>query len=216
MLPITRYIWSMPCLIYCLTNKINGKKYVGQTWQSINRRLGQHKNPNGCIKIHSAIEKYGMVGFDVAVLATVDDQEKADQLEMFWVAAFDCVINGYNISPGGRGHKTFSDDTLRKMSEAKQGFIPWNKGKQLSEEHKKHVSENHARPCLGMIHSEESRKKMSATLALGGKAKKINQSIADSIRADYDTDNYTMQDLADKYGISRSNVCLIINRKIWQ
>ena len=37
--------------------------------------------------------------------------------------------------------KQLSEETKKKLSEAKKGNIPWNKGKQLSEETKKKLSE---------------------------------------------------------------------------
>jgi group I intron endonuclease len=205
----------MPCLIYCLQNKTNDKKYVGQTWNKISRRITNHKSRNSCRKIFAAIKKYGADYFNVIILSSVDDQEKADQLEMFWIAAYDCVEHGYNLTHGGQGHKTVSDETRQKMSQAKQGYIPWSKGKTFSVEHRQHISENHARPCLGRVHSEISREKMKATLALGAKGKKITQEIANVIRSDFATENYSQRELAVKYNLSRANVCMIVNNKIW-
>lgn len=37
--------------------------------------------------------------------------------------------------------RVFSEETRKKMSEAKKGYIPWNKGKHHSEETKKKLSE---------------------------------------------------------------------------
>ena len=35
-------LWESKNVIYCYTNKINGKRYVGQTVQKLKKRHGQH------------------------------------------------------------------------------------------------------------------------------------------------------------------------------
>lgn len=47
------------------------------------------------------------------------------------------TIENYKKSNG----RIFSEETKKKMSEAKKGYIPWNKGKHHSEETKKKISE---------------------------------------------------------------------------
>ena len=39
------------------------------------------------------------------------------------------------------GSRNFSEETKKKMSEAKKGYVPWNKGKHHTEETKKKLSE---------------------------------------------------------------------------
>jgi predicted GIY-YIG superfamily endonuclease len=34
------------CSIYKITNSVNKKIYIGQTWKSIENRFAQHKNPS--------------------------------------------------------------------------------------------------------------------------------------------------------------------------
>ena len=71
--------------------------------------------------------------------------------------------------------KPMSEETKRKVSEAKKGSIPWNKGKPMSEETKKKVSEarkgsiswNKGKPI-----SEETREKCR----LGNLGKKLSPS----------------------------------------
>ena len=55
----------MSC-VYVLTNKINGKKYVGQTTKTFEKRLKQHLTAakNNIQKISRAFNKYGVKNFD--------------------------------------------------------------------------------------------------------------------------------------------------------
>lgn len=67
------------------------------------------------------------------------------------------------ISLGLTGYKRppFSEEHKRKIGEASKGRIPWNKGRQLSEEQRKALLGN--KNALGAIRSEEHKKKISET-----------------------------------------------------
>ena len=67
--------------IYCYTNKINGKKYIGQTNNLINRKkqhiqdsIHQHLGHENAYQqpIHCAIRKYGIENFDISIIETID------------------------------------------------------------------------------------------------------------------------------------------------
>lgn len=50
--------------IYVITNKVNGKKYVGQTTKPIEKRFQQHMNPSSkCTLLAKAVQKYGKDSF---------------------------------------------------------------------------------------------------------------------------------------------------------
>jgi group I intron endonuclease len=143
--------------IYCYENKIDGKVYIGQTKKSLDERCGA--NATGyrkCVKLYSAIQKYGLNNFDRWIFKIVDDQKEADQDEIFWIDEMRIQLgkkNVYNIREGGsngwQGHK-HSEESLKKMSELKTGKIMTdeakkkisvaNKGKKLTEGHKTKLS----------------------------------------------------------------------------
>ena len=50
-------------------------------------------------------------------------------------------LHNHNRQSGMYGRK-HSEETKRKQSESHKGITTWNKGKNLSEEHKKHLSES--------------------------------------------------------------------------
>lgn len=60
--------------------------------------------------------------------------------------------------------REFSDETRKKMSEAKKGHIPWNKGEKLSDETRKKMSvakKGENNPWYGKHLSEEHKRKLS-------------------------------------------------------
>lgn len=103
--------------IYCITNSANGKRYVGQTIQSIETRWRQHCSLQGkCRAIESAIRKYGAGAFSIEEIASAESQSELDALEQEWIARLDTVSpNGYNLSGGGEGAGAMHDETKAIM-----------------------------------------------------------------------------------------------------
>lgn len=92
--------------IYCVTNKVNGKRYVGQTVGTVESRWQQHvstsKQQNGCPLLGKAIRKYGRDAFTREIVETVSDQKSADESEKKWICQFQSLVpNGYNLDEGG-------------------------------------------------------------------------------------------------------------------
>ena len=56
--------------VYIITNRINGKQYVGQTHKSIEQRFKKHceENTHKNMPIVKAIHKYGKENFDIHLL----------------------------------------------------------------------------------------------------------------------------------------------------
>jgi group I intron endonuclease len=90
----------MICSIYKITNKRNGKVYVGQTWQLLAARWRAHAR-SGCPLLHRAIQKYGPGNFSVELITVTHSQEMADYWENHFIRAFNTVAHGYNLKEGG-------------------------------------------------------------------------------------------------------------------
>lgn len=124
----------MLCSIYRITNKITGKMYIGQTWNTILQRWFDHKKPSGkrCVKLHRAIMKYGANSFTLELLTICGTQDTADYWEIFFIEKFDSIEVGYNIRSGGsRG----------KMSEEQKRAVgDFHRGKTISKEQRKKIS----------------------------------------------------------------------------
>ena len=155
-------------VIYKITNTLNGKGYVGQTRQKLNRRISGHKNSKVKRGIDAAIDLYGFENFTVEVLE-ICHVELLNEREIFFIRELNTKVpNGYNLTDGGDNNVNPSDETRAKMSAAKKGKPSPLKGKHLSDETRANISANHADASgenngfYGKHHTEEARAKMSA------------------------------------------------------
>ena len=89
--------------LYMLVNTINGKKYIGQTKQTLNDRMSVHKRKHsGCRALKAAITKYGWEAFRVEVLeANVPEASLRDRERELIAEHGTMAPNGYNLTPGG-------------------------------------------------------------------------------------------------------------------
>ena len=162
--------------IYRITNKINGKTYIGQHKY---KKLNDSYMGSG-IHLKSAQKKYGMENFTKEILySRIQYKETADDMERFAIAKERAVGKAeYNIADGGYGGgfkgRKHSDETKRKISyaskgkpkseEAKRKMSETNKGKHLSNETRRKISEGNKgenNAMYGKHHTEEAKRKMS-------------------------------------------------------
>lgn len=109
--------------IYCLTNTINNKKYIGMTKQDIPKRCSHGKGYKKGTKIREAIETYGWDTFDIEVLYSTYSREEASLKEAYYVGLFNTVNEGYNRQSGGLSNFTikFDKDFCKTRSELMKG-----------------------------------------------------------------------------------------------
>ena len=93
----------MTCSIYVITNSINKKVYVGQTWKTLEHRFNGHciKQKDKISRIFNAINKYGRDNFKIECIAMCSDQETADYLEILYIKEYNSIKTGYNLRLGG-------------------------------------------------------------------------------------------------------------------
>lgn len=156
-------------IIYKTTNHVNGKIYIG--YDSKNRTLSEYAGSGRLLKF--AIEKYGIENFSKEILEYVTE-DNWEEREIFWVNEFSSTDRkiGYNITKGGDGGDTFSNnpnkeairdkhrESTRKMMLARGGYLK-DKEKQI-EACKKG---NMVRTANGYRHSEETKRKLSESLS---------------------------------------------------
>lgn len=97
--------------IYCITNLINKKKYVGKTTYSITKRFQEHcrdSKKERCNKrpLYDAMNKYGIENFIVEQLIECDELE-LNSYECLFIEQLNTYNNGYNATKGGDGSILF-------------------------------------------------------------------------------------------------------------
>lgn len=106
-------------VIYCATNIINGKKYIGQTIRNLEIRKREHigQSYNGSeLAFHQAIRKYGEDKFEWNVLDHAYSQEELDDIEKYWIDYYDTYRDsGYNMSLGGQFNLSDCPDEMSEM-----------------------------------------------------------------------------------------------------
>lgn len=69
-------------IIYKITNKINGKLYVGQTIRPLKRRIWNHLCKTGTA-ISSALRKYGIENFVIEEIDRAETKEELNKKEQY-------------------------------------------------------------------------------------------------------------------------------------
>lgn len=171
--------------IYMITNKLNNKKYIGQTKREVSERLKEHLEiayHTKCnLHLYNAMRKYGIENFEVTILKTNLPENKLDEWEIYYIGKYDTLENGYNNTAGGGGIRGYhhTQETKNKISksvrenperytkERAQKISYALKGKKFTEEHKKHLSEARKGKYTGYDngfymkhHTKESKQKM--------------------------------------------------------
>lgn len=144
--------------VYLITNKINGKKYVGCTTKGYLQRFKSHlyrssRNENKEY-LHRAVAKYGEENFQVSLLERCHSAEEMFASEKKWIEHHKSFgSGGYNLTEGGEGkvgcrvpqevkeRLRFLRTGTRHTEEAKRKMSLARQGKSFSEKHKKALSE---------------------------------------------------------------------------
>jgi predicted GIY-YIG superfamily endonuclease len=153
--------------VYSITNKIDGKRYIGSSI-NLKKRINKHKldlnkNKHCSLHLQNSWNKYGSQNFEFEILEFVE-KEKEDELikrEQFFIDTYKSNehLFGYNIRKFASSNLKIevSEKTRQKLREA-------NTGKKHSDETKQKISvanKGKTSPFFDKKHSEESREKIS-------------------------------------------------------
>ena len=160
-------------IIYKSTNKITGKVYIGQTIQTLDKRIKGHIKESKMDKTRPfllSINKYGANNFIFETIDLANNLDELNDKEIHWINFYNSVSpNGYNVTGGGQGKKMISTNELGKriskglqnskkwqkiknseeyLKKIKEKFIGHNKGKKFSTEHKEKIWEKNKERIL--------------------------------------------------------------------
>lgn len=196
--------------IYCITNKLSGKSYIGQTRQKLARRWGLHKSrmrKNYSFHLYNAMRKYGEDSFDVMEIASAETQDAASTLETLWIICLQTTNPqfGYNNTFGGEG---FGIKTPEAIEKHRQKLL----GKKATEAAKARMSESLRKAWREGRHkgnggnfSAETREKMSLSRR-GGKHPAYRHDIKNEDLIAFRKLGNTLGQTASHFGVSRSLV----------
>ena len=171
--------------MYLINNKINGKKYVGQTIRKPQDRLKYHMWQDACPALHRAILKHGIENFSILTLRVCSTREEMDSLESFYVKSLNTKVpNGYNIADGGHSagaHKCL-EETKQKIRKARIGM-------KFSAEHCRNLSLSHKGKGLGNTLRKGLAPVNKGKIGLYKHSDSAKKAIAEAVRLRYKTQN---------------------------
>lgn len=113
----------MEYVIYKLTNKINGKAYVGKTY-NLTERLKGHLNSDCCRAIHRALLKYGIENFNIEIISKSNNEDELANLEYKMILEHETMTpKGYNLTLETNQGRIPSQESRDLMSSSRQGKV---------------------------------------------------------------------------------------------
>lgn len=158
------------CGIYCILNKFNGKRYIGLAKNIKNRwsnhRMKLRKNSHSNLYLQRAYNKYGEDAFEYSIIQECKEGFLKD-MEIYWIAYYNSFIDdkcGYNLTRGGDGLFSCSEEIKDTMSKSMSGENNPFFGKVHTDESKKFMSDSKIgdkNPFFGQKHTDEYKEKMA-------------------------------------------------------
>ena len=109
--------------IYCITNLINNKMYIGQTSRIYQERWKEHlesaRDLNNQRPLYRAMRKYGVENFSFSIIESCPD-DKLNAREQYWINEKQTWMAehpeiGYNLTCGGDGGTKYSYDYIKLL-----------------------------------------------------------------------------------------------------
>jgi len=215
----------MPFYVYKITNKINGKIYIGKS-KNPNARfkrhiyVANHRNagPNQFQPIHAAIAKYGKDNFCLEIIDECDLEDEIFTKEMHWIAYYKTNIAryqntfGYNLTDGGEGASGLSPsiETRQKISKANAGKNNGMSNKTHSIETRQNMIKSQSSRKYRDPISEERKRQNRESALKQDFSFRIPLSVKNEIISLWNIGDHTKRQLAEKFGLKYNSVVKII------
>lgn len=159
-------------IVYCIENKVNGKRYVGQTSTTMKKRFVRSRKYNRHLR--RAFLKYGTENFRLSILSRCRSVKRLNVMEQQWIRKYKTMDrpHGYNLQLGGMNRKMndetkvilskkcsgwhHTEDAKRRISKAFSGSNHHFYGKKLSPAHVEKLRKSH----VGYVMRPETREKL--------------------------------------------------------
>lgn len=125
---IEKKLHPLNFLVYRITNKINGKIYIGRTTGRLSARFNSHKSHSRidnlrhkCTYLYNAMRKYGVENFFIELIEECSSFQEMKQKESYHIKNFNSCNPkiGYNLKYNtSDGVEFVSESTLKRMSNA--------------------------------------------------------------------------------------------------
>ncbi len=224
--------------IYKIINLINGKIYIGKTFDSFSNRFCAHRhklkyNKHENRYLQNSFNKYGKDNFSFEVIEVIDNLDFLAKREKYWIEYYNTYNRqyGYNItiinndlsyihpietririSKSNKGKK-HTEEAKLKMSLAHKGIKP------SVETRKKWSEQRKGRKgyWTGKTMSEKHKNKLSEKRKGEDNANaKLNEKQVRAIRAFKELENRpTNKELAEFFGVYVSTIEKILSRTTW-
>lgn len=95
--------------LYVITNKVNGKQYIGKTYKTVEERFLIHvqdskRKQHQGRKLYRAMNEFGADNFHIQAIGQYEEKE-LEYKEMEYIYYYDTYRNGYNETLGGDGKR---------------------------------------------------------------------------------------------------------------
>lgn len=221
-------------IIYCYTNLVNGKKYIGQTIDQESRKKA-HKsamiNEKNCeynTPLHRAFRKYGYENFSYEILEeNIDNFDELNEKEIAFIKEFQSQVpNGYNIEAGGKNaSKPKTEEQKEKLMKAMAVLseeevielrIAYMNGESPIKIYKeKYANRMHYNSFLN-IWSGRKYKYIMPEVIQKGRHTKLNAELVKEIKIKRRDKKTSYQKLADEYNVSKSTIADIFKGRTWR
>lgn len=216
--------------VYKITNRLNGKIYIGSSfrieerWEDHIRELNGRRHNNKYLT--HAWHKYGSENFSFEIIEETDDESLLVALEQKWLDEYRPYERGkgYNLSPSAYnilGYR-FTEEQKQKVSLALKGKKKsevhrknlW-KNREVTEEQRLRMSKIGKRAKGRKIEGEHSKRKSEAQRGSKNPSAKYTEERVTAIRRDL-ANHLPMNEIAEKHGVTYHFVYNILKNLSWK